>query len=393
MRAVLASLAALVLFPVHAHAASFEYLTTYVGVYDFSQKFSDQPGAPDGLTTTQHFAWASFDYDKVTAHHDGSFTARHTRYIAAGGHLHRVEVQGSDMPGGPTTSTDDCGITSALTPYVTDSRGSNVQPVPVSKNPDIGVGWFLPDYGSRPTNEAPPFTVTGTMGDGSKCSDWYTSHFLVWNDSTGGGTVFTTLPTTQKMHDAFSGATYIKYSDIAGGRVWRRAFRNNVIKNSNSRPGFQGDATETAEVSANGEVSFMRVDGKTSPNKIGAILLAEGFGSALGPTGGPAGTSGDDEEIIVPGMGVGELSLGVSSTVVGGNRAARAAGTLLSSGQAKVTGTSRPVRVKIVPTAAGRAYLKAPHPAISARYVLTFKPRGSKRTLSATKAITIPARS
>jgi hypothetical protein len=47
----------------------------------------------------------------------------------------------------------------------------------------------------------------------------------------------------------------------------------------------------------------------------------------------------------------------------------------------------------IVPTAAGHALLSAPHPAISARYVLTFRPRGSKRTISKSKVVTIPARS
>jgi hypothetical protein len=394
VRAVPACLAAFVALTASAHAASYEYLTTYVGVYDFSQKFVAQPGAPDGYTSGQHYGWASYDYDKVTAHRDGSFTAKHTRYIAAGGHLKRVDVQGSGLPGGPFTTTDDCGISSALTPYVTDLRGSNVQPIPVSRNPDIGVGWNLPDYGSHPTNEAPPFTVTGSMGDGSRCADAFHSHFLLWDVSTGGNTVFTQLPVTQKMRDAFSGATYIKYDQISGGRVWRRPFRNNVIKNSASSPGFQGDATETAEVKVDSEVTFRRVDGKTGVDKIGALLLNEGFPSGQGPDGGPAGTSGDDEEVLVPGMGTGEFSLGVQSTVVGGPRARprAAATTLLSSGRAKVAGTSRPVRVKLVPTAAGRALLRAPHPEISARYVLRFKPRGSKRTLSATKAITIPAR-
>jgi hypothetical protein len=50
------------------------------------------------------------------------------------------------------------------------------------------------------------------------------------------------------------------------------------------------------------------------------------------------------------------------------------------------------VTLHIVPTAAGHALLSAPHPALRARYTLTFRPRGSKQTISKSKVFTIPAR-
>jgi hypothetical protein len=98
--------------------------------------------------------------------------------------------------------------------------------------------------------------------------------------------------------------------------------------------------------------------------------------------------------VIVPGMGTGDVSLDVSGTVVN-NRAhvrAAASGTVLATAKARSKGTTRPVTLHIVPTAAGHALLSAPHPALQARYVLKFRPRGSKRTLTKSKVVTIPAR-
>jgi hypothetical protein len=382
--------------PAVASAASFEYLTTYTGVYDWSETFLHAPNAPDGLTTTQHYAWTTFDYSKVTARKDGSFTSHHTRYIAAKGHYHSVEIQGSGFATGPLISTSDCSITSALTPVRNDYIGSNVQPVPVSRNPDISVGWEVPDYGGGPqTNDAPKFTLSGTLGDGRQCAQVYASRWLVFTVTNPGGTVFAQVPLTQKARDAFGNATNIKYDDIGGGRVWRRQFKSIDLTGMASRAGFQGPSTDNAELKMDTEVTFRRVDMKTSPNKIGALLLREGFLGlgAGGKNGGPAGNSDEDEEVIVPGMGAGDLTLGVQGQVVSGNRAAtpRAAPPLLSSGRAKSTGTAAPVKITLHPTAAGAALLHAPHPAISARYVRTIKPKGSKKTYSATRAVTLPA--
>jgi hypothetical protein len=385
-----------VVLPAVASAASFEYLTTYTGVYGFADTYVAAPNAPDGLTTTQHYTWTTFDYDKGTVHKDGTFTSRNTRYIAANGHYHSVNVQGSAQAGGPFVTTDDCAIASSLSPVSTDNVGSGVQPVPVSRNPDISVGWEIPDYGGGPqANDAPKFTLSGTLGNGQPCDSVYSSHWLSYTDSEGGATVFAQIPLTQKARDAFGTAANIKYDEIRGGRVWRRQFKNIDLKGVASSPGFTGPATENAELTMDTEVTFRRVDGKTSPNKIGALLLSEGFLglSTEGKNGGPAGNSDEDEEVLVPGIGAGEVTLGVQGQVVSGNRAAsaRAAAPLLSSGHARATGPGKPVRITLHPTASGATQLHAPHPAVSARYVLTFKPKGSKRTYSATKAVTLPA--
>ena len=382
--------------PPAASAASYEYLTTYTGVYGWADTYLAAPNAPDGLTTTQHYTWTTFDYNKVTVPKNGTFRARNTRYIAANGHYHSVDVQGSAQDGGPFVTTDDCAIASSLSPVSSDSTGTGVSAVPVSRNPDISVGWEIPDYGGGPqARDAPKFTVSGTLGNGQPCASVYSSRWLSYTDSDGGATVFAQVPLTQKARDAFGTAANIKYDQIRGGRVWRRQFKNIDLKGVASSPGFQGPSTETAELTMDSEVTFRRVDMKTSPNKIGALLLSEGFLglSTEGKNGGPAGDSGEDEEVLVPGLGAGDVTLGVQGQVISGNRAAapRAAAPLLSSGHARATGPGKPVRITLHPTASGASQLRGPHPAVSARYVLTFKPKGSKKTYSATKPVTLPA--
>ena len=272
-----------------------------------------------------------------------------------------------------------------------DAFGAGVQPVPVSSNPDISVGWEIPDYGGGPhTNQAPKFTVTGTLGNGQPCASVYSSHWLAYTDTLGGGTVFAQIPLTQKARDAFGSATNIKYDQIRGGRVWRRKFSNIDLKVAAT----SGSATDTAELMMDTEVTFRRVDMQTSPNKIGALLLSEGFLGlgTEGKNGGPAGDSDEDEDVIVPGIGAGDVTLDVQGQVVSGNRAAaRAAPQVFSSGRAKATSAGRAVKITLHPTASGAMRLHAPHPAIRARYVLTFRPKGSKKTYSATEAVTLPA--
>jgi hypothetical protein len=385
--------------PTAASAKSYEYLTSYVGAYSFNQQFKAAPALPDGLTTVQTYRWAVYDYDKVTVHADHSYTSRHTRWIAAKGNIKEVDVQGSDLPGGPVTTTKDCTIVSSLKPVVTETGGANVSPVPVSRNPAISVGWDIPDYGSKPSNDAPPFTVTGTANP--DCPSEYAGSFLVWTDSEPGGTVLGILGRTAAMSEAFHGAQNIHYDDLP----WDRPFKNVTINGTGSRPGFTGPATEQAQVKVNSIVGMERVDvPKPEPHsrgkldKFAALMLDVDFASFLGqgtPGGPPAGGSGDEETVVVPGMGSGDVSLDVNGTVVNHRADVRAAssGTLLAHAKAHSTGTTRPVTLHIVPTAAGHALLSAPHPAISARYVLTFRPRGSKRTISKSKVVTIPARS
>jgi hypothetical protein len=379
--------------PSVASAASYEYLTTYTGVYDFADAFRPAPNAPVSLTTNQHYTWTIFDYETVTARKDDTFSRRNIRYIAANGHYRQVNIQGSGQGGGPTTSTSDCSIASALTPVRSDSNGAGVQLVPVSRNPDISVGWEIPDYGGGPqVNDAPKFTVAGTLGNGQPCVSVYSSHWLAYTDSEGGATVFAQIPLTQKARDAFGSATNIKYDDIRGGRVWRRQFKNIDLKD----PATDGTATDTAELMMDTEVTFRRVDMQTSPNKIGALLLSEGFLGlgTEGKNGGPAGNSDEDEDVIVPGIGAGDVTLAVQGQVVSGHRAEtpRAAPeVVLSSGRAKATSAGQAVNITLHPTASGATQLHAPHPAIPARYVLTFKPKGSKKTYSATETVTLPA--
>jgi hypothetical protein len=171
---------------------------------------------------------------------------------------------------------------------VSEIGGANVSPVPVSRNPAISVGWDIPDYGARRTNDAPPFTVTGTANP--DCASLYAGSFLVWTPSEPGGTVLAQMIPTEAMSEAFDGA-------------------------------------QTIHVVAN------RAHVRAAP-----------------------------------------------------------AGPLLAHAKAHSTGTTRPVTLHIVPTAAGHALLSAPHPALQARYTLKFRPRGSKRTISKSKIVTIPAR-
>jgi hypothetical protein len=148
-----APIAALVLaaVPASASAASYEYLTTYVGAYRFEQHYKAAPNRPDGLDTVQNYRWAVFDYDKVTVRADHTFTSRHTRWIAALGTIKQVEVQGSDLPGGPFTTTKDCTIVSSLKPVVTDTGGANVRFPSAGTRPSAWGGTSPTTARGRPT--------------------------------------------------------------------------------------------------------------------------------------------------------------------------------------------------------------------------------------------------
>ena len=294
------------LAPATARAASFEYLTSYVGIYGFSQHYKAAPGLPDGLDTAQGYVWAEYDYDKVTVHKDGTYTSAHTRFISANGDMDEVHVQGSDLPGGPFTTKAHCEISSSLKPVERSTSGSNVQGIPVSRNPAINLGWEIPDYGARPASDAPPFTVTGTGNP--TCATRFASSFLEWTPSDPAATVLAPLAPTPAMSEAFGGTETIHYRDLP----WKRDFKNVVIDGKGSRPGFTGPvATETAQVKVDASVEMMRVDPPPPPppkptkvDKIGALLLSEGFHTITTggkPGGPPAGGGGGEETVLIPG--------------------------------------------------------------------------------------------
>jgi hypothetical protein len=376
----------------------YQYLTTYSGSYQFTDKFRAAPNKPDGLDTTQQYEWVTLEYETIMVHPDHSFTSTLTRYILARGTERQVDVQGSGVPGGPFTSTRSCEIYSDPTPVEDTSGGAYIEPVLVKSNPQIVVGWSLPDYGDRPTNVAPPFHVIGT----ADCRGDYRSSFLDWSITDPGATVFANLTPTRKMIDAFGAQATIRYSKIRK-QPWTRHFKNVTVQDKASRPGFTGPSTDDAKVIVNSSVKFERIYNTTLPdatpaerNKLVSLLISEGFFglAAQGPAGGPpVGASGNPETVVVPGLGPGEISLDVNGTVVQ-NRSARAAAgsaVLLSSARARVTRGGRPVTLTIVPTAAGHQLLSGPHAAIDGRYVLGFRPRGSGRTYHAVEAFTIPA--
>jgi hypothetical protein len=392
-----AVLVGLLALPVASSAAEYQFFTEYAGTYQFAQQYTALTGRPDGLDTLQTLRWAVFDYTTTKVNKaDRSYTTTQERYIAALGKLHRVDVQGSDMPGGPFTKVDDCQISSDAKPFKTTTPGSYVEAVPIRANPAIELGWELPDYGSRPTNVAAPFTFSGTPGCGDQ---------LVWTPSSpADALVIASLPSTKAMNEAFRGATTIHYSDIKRA-PWIKNISETITDDA-TRPAFGGSTTEHAQVSVKSMVLFDSVYSysrtkKEPVNKIGALLVSEGFTNIgdTGKAGGtPAGTSGEDETVVVPGMAPGDVSLDVQSTVIpggAGNRIAHSSATparLLSSGKVTFPNRPRPVKMSIVPTALGRSVLAAPHPAMTARYVLRFRFRGSRKTVTRTKSITIPAR-
>jgi hypothetical protein len=215
--------------------------------------------------------------------------------------------------------------------------------------------------------------------------------------------VYTPLPATQLMNDAFGGETTINYAAFKH-HPWTRDFHNVTVENHASRPGFQAPSIEDAKVVVDSTVTFDRID-KYKPNKIGDLLLSEGF-MAQGPaTGGPVGSSGEDEEVLVPGLGSGDVSLGLEGQVVSGlqghlvgrglpsaRESAFSAGPILARASAKGVRIGRMVLLTLVPTSAGRALGKT-HGPLKATYVLTFRPHGSHKTYRATRSVQFPARS
>jgi hypothetical protein len=398
-RATLLAVLALALAPAAARAESFEYLTSYVGSYSFFQHFKAAPNRPDGLDTVQDYAWAVYDYDKTTLHADHTFTSTHTRFIAANGAVTIVQVQGSDQPGGPFTTTTDCRIASQVKPVTSSSGGSNVAPLPASSNPAISVGWEIPDYGSQRANDAPPFVLTGTANP--DCPSMFGNSFLRWTTSAPAAAVLTALPPTKEMNDAFSGVANIHYRSVP----FHRDFHDVTISGTGSRPGFAGPATEQAQVKVDSTVSFLVVS-KPSPrpkpklDKLIGLYLENGgvvestFGSGFARL--LRGDGGDEETILIPGMGPGDVSLDVSGRVVGNRAHVRAAGggaVVLASAKGRSKRFDRPVALKLVPTAAGRALGATAHPAISANVRLRFRPQGAKSTISRSVTVTIPAQS
>jgi hypothetical protein len=384
---------------VGSQTVGYQYLTTYEGGYSFTERYRAEPDAPDGLDTTQLYDWVTYDYETIRLHPDRSFTRTLTRYVIARGDARQVDVQGSGVSGGPFTTTSTCRFDSDRKPVDDTSGGPYIQPVTVRSNPRLGIGWTLPlpSYSGNP----PPFRASGTP-DRVGCS-------LFWTISEPAGTVYTSLPPTRRMARAFGGGTTIRYSKLENG-PWSRSFKNVTIQGEASRPGFRGPSTESAKVVVNSKVTFERVYNTTLPgaepvagDKLAALLIDEGFLGLKGqgtPGGPPVGALGDPETVIVPGLGPGQLSLDVHAIVLQNRRvaskprvrAAAAGEVSLASATARVTRAGRPVQLKIVPTAAGRDLLKARHGKIAGRYILGFRPRGSRRTYHAVEALTIPAR-
>jgi hypothetical protein len=213
--------------------------------------------------------------------------------------------------------------------------------------------------------------------------------------------VYAQLPLTSAMRTAFSGAATIHYAAIRN-RPWTRRF-NVTAQDRATRPGFKGPSVDSAKVVVNSTVQFERIYGDTLPkdpprtqNKLVDLLIDQGFLGlqAQGPQGGPpVGASGDPDTVVIPGFGAGEVSLDVSGTVVGGRaRDVAAGGPLLASARTTVRRGGAPVRLTIAPTAAGARVLKAPHDAFGARYVLSYRPAGSRRTYSGVRVWAVPAR-
>ncbi len=376
----------------------YQYLTAYKGSYQFTDTFVAAPGKPDGLEETQRYAWVTYDYETIMVHPDHSFTRTLTRYILARGTKRSVDVQGSGVTGGPFRATTSCAIYSDSTPVEAVSGGAYIEPVLVKHNPQIIVSWSLPDYGSQPSNDAPPFHVSGT----ADCRSAYHGSFLDWTITDPSATVFALLKPTRKIIDAFGASAAIRYSTISK-KPWTRRFENATVAARASRPGFTGPAVDDARVTVDSTVTFDRIYSTTLPdstpgerNKLVSLLASEGFFGleAQGPPGGPpVGASGDPQTVVVPGLGPGELSLDVSGTVIQPQKAHIAAvpSVLLARATAHVTRSGRPVTLTIVPTRAGHQLLSGPHGAIDGRYILGFKPRGSTRTYHAVESFTIPA--
>ena len=226
--------------PAVASGDSFEHLTAYAGIYDFSQDEVAQPGLPDGLHSAQQYVWATFDYNHVMVRDDGTYTSRHTRFISAHGHVKIAQIQGSALTGWAVHhETTDCTIKSALTPVVTRARSPRGadpdQPGPVDQR---RLGYPRLRLQARQRRSA-----VHAAGHGRRAAVRDAAEQFVppWTYTSPGATVFTPLPPTTLMRDAFGGAATIRYHDITGKYgLWRRQFKVPPIKNTATRPGFHG---------------------------------------------------------------------------------------------------------------------------------------------------------
>ncbi|MGH2868574.1 MAG: hypothetical protein ACRDNK_13565, partial [Solirubrobacteraceae bacterium] len=358
---------------------------------------------PDGIETRETFEWVTYDYETVVVSPDHAYTQTLTSYILARGTYQQTNVQGSGLDGGPFTTMTSCQVYSDHTPVVIKGGGSYIQPVPAKQNPLLELGWMLPDYGNVKvrSDDRPQFHVTGT----ANCPQG-TSTFLSETPDIN-GTVFAkpsgSASARKEFFDAFSGTAAIHYAAIAS-HPWTRRF-DVTLKDTATSPGFHGPAVDTAKVVVKSLVKFERVTPTAidySPpqrrDKIADLLIGEGFGdlSTQGPASGPpVGAAGDPDTVVIPGFGPGQVSIDVNGTVLPSGRAqahdAVAAEPLLASARTRVSRGGAPVSLRIVPTAAGRRLLKRPHRAFRARYTLSFRPAGSRRTYRGVRLFTVPA--
>jgi len=366
-----------------------EYVTTYSGTYTYTQAAHSHidDGRPSSdLTTDERESFFSVDHNTITIFRGGRFKNVHERSLTLSGHEHQDFIQGYGQPGGPFTTTRDCtASTLSDKPIRSEDGGVGALPVPISKNPMLSVGWEIPDYGTSPVAGVPPISITGMRCDG------FGNRFLDCIPASC-GTTHTPVPFRASIARAFSGAVNIRYSQLP----WSASF-DDLEADGHTETSGRLISNEDAKVVVNTAVEMVRWDSPSRPteqvNKIGALLISEGFGSITGqgrPGRGPAGGSGEPETVVIPPVGQGTLHLNVSGTVVS-PRVNAAASTTLAAGTVTFGRQPLPGRMTITPTAAGRKLLASPHPALKLRYVLTFTPRGSKKSISRAKLFDVPA--
>lgn len=381
-----------------ARSTVYRYLTNYYGTYSFRSELTSPRSSWHILTRTE-FEFSVSHVQEITVQRGVAKKNTYQSTYDVRGYSHSDYVQ----PDGsvPPAVNHDCYLSSDVQPFALlfPNGGTNVdknRPGP-KDSPSLNIAWAMPRGGTYDPGP-PKYTVTGT-----NCSGFVGAPSFVGWTGNGAPGAFTIVDISQEFRDAMAGTANIPDSEFKRegfDQVWRRDFKAPLSGTGQQFVGTPQEAHETVKATVDSHLVVRKIG---EVNKVGALLLEDGLRileevtarlRAEGKYKEPRRRFVKPERLLLPYIGSpGFVTTDVQGRIVGqhGRRASAAAAKPIvlarGSGRAARKG---PVPITLVLTPAGRRLLDGAA-AIRARIRLSVRPRGSKRTLSRTRNVTIPA--
>jgi hypothetical protein len=377
-----------------------KYVTEYSGSYYFNYYERGFASAAGSLSTvSEEITWDRVVDETISPHADGSLTDSYTTKLSAHG-----VITGAFTNGSAGLTKYKCELTSPGGQGITAKsvlHDAYNGAIPASANPWVPIGWSIPTvgpFGNAPTGD----DKLRVSGDPRYCPSM--EHFVLLSaDENGAPHVHLAL--TRELNDAVNGGQEVRLNDLP----FHRSFAADI---SGTGGNAAGNTTAAARVQVFSTVYFDRIyDAKPIPtpevNKIGALLLAEGFAAVTSGRSTPLSGSAPvitptEETIVLPGAPeLGKVSLDVNGVVstpthlwrlsgrADRRTLRRAAPTTLETGSGRGNSAGDAFAFTITPSAAGRGFFSAPHPELRVSATLTLVFAG--KTFSETQTLVAPA--